>query len=209
MARKQKLKVFRTPAGFHDAYVAAPSRKAALEAWGSDVDLFARGIAELVTDDELAREPLEHPGTVIKRSRGTAEEQLAALPADRPRRKPVTAKGAGRDEPAPRRRGKPGRRPTTEEAAKTPPAPKPKPQPQPQPRPSREKLDAAERMLSELVERQEQELRALIDRQRALEQELRELTTTNERERLAAERAVDKEKEAHSERLDRWMDQQR
>ncbi len=34
MARK--LKVFRTPAGFHDAYVAAPSRKAALAAWGAD-----------------------------------------------------------------------------------------------------------------------------------------------------------------------------
>ena len=28
----RKLKVFRTPTGFHDAYVAAPSRKAALEA---------------------------------------------------------------------------------------------------------------------------------------------------------------------------------
>jgi hypothetical protein len=28
----RKLKVFRTPIGFHDAYVAAPSRKAALEA---------------------------------------------------------------------------------------------------------------------------------------------------------------------------------
>jgi hypothetical protein len=28
-----KLKVFRTPIGFHDAYVAAPSKKAALAAW--------------------------------------------------------------------------------------------------------------------------------------------------------------------------------
>ena len=44
------LKVFRTAAGFHDAYVAAPSRKAALEAWGADVDLFARGIAEHPAD---------------------------------------------------------------------------------------------------------------------------------------------------------------
>ena len=31
-----KLKVYRTPIGFHDAYVAAPSQKAALDAWGSD-----------------------------------------------------------------------------------------------------------------------------------------------------------------------------
>jgi hypothetical protein len=33
MPRAAKLKVFRTPIGFHDAYVAAPSQKAALEAW--------------------------------------------------------------------------------------------------------------------------------------------------------------------------------
>ena len=38
-----KLKVFRTPIGFHDAYVAAPSRAAALRAWGADTDLFSTG----------------------------------------------------------------------------------------------------------------------------------------------------------------------
>jgi hypothetical protein len=38
------LKVFRTPIGFHDDYVAASSRKAALEAWGGDADLFACGM---------------------------------------------------------------------------------------------------------------------------------------------------------------------
>lgn len=51
------LKVFRTPAGFHDAYVAAPSQKAALKAWGSEADLFARGIAEKVTDPKLMEAP--------------------------------------------------------------------------------------------------------------------------------------------------------
>ena len=53
-----KLKVFRTPTGFHDAYVAAPSRKAALAAWGAEADLFARGTAEEVTD---ARQALVNP----------------------------------------------------------------------------------------------------------------------------------------------------
>lgn len=77
--RKQKLKVFRTPIGFHDAYVAAPSQKAALEAWGSDADLFARGSAEEVTDPELMKAPLESPGTIVKVLRGTKAEQLAAL----------------------------------------------------------------------------------------------------------------------------------
>lgn len=76
------LKVFRLPIGFHDAYVAAPSQKAAAEAWGSDVAVFARGEAELVTDAKLTKEPLASPGKVIKRLRGTAEEQIAALGAD-------------------------------------------------------------------------------------------------------------------------------
>ncbi|MBJ6120597.1 hypothetical protein [Sphingomonas mollis] len=95
------LKVFRMPIGFHDAYVAAPSRKAALAAWGADRDLFARGIAEEVTDAELMAEPLASPGTVIRRSRGSAAEQMAALPADK---KPkVRAKTTSRNLPKPDR----------------------------------------------------------------------------------------------------------
>ena len=81
MPRKQKLKVYRTPIGFHDAYVAAPSQKSALEAWGSDADLFSRGIAEVVTDEELAREPLAKPGVIIKRLRGSVDEQLGGAAA--------------------------------------------------------------------------------------------------------------------------------
>lgn len=84
MARKLKLKVYRMPVGFHDAYVAAPSQKAAAEAWGADASVFARGEAELVTDQALTAEPLASPGKVVKRLRGTAEEQLAALPAETP-----------------------------------------------------------------------------------------------------------------------------
>ena len=54
----RKLKVFRTPIGFHDAYVATPTKKAALEAWGTDANLFARGTAEEVTDPKLTAAPL-------------------------------------------------------------------------------------------------------------------------------------------------------
>ena len=77
--RKQKLKVYRTPVGFHDAYVAAPSQKAALEAWGVDTNLFARGSAEEVTDADLTKAPLKKPGEVIKVPRGTKKEHLTAL----------------------------------------------------------------------------------------------------------------------------------
>jgi len=87
------LKVFRTAAGFHDAYVAASSRKAALAAWGADVDLFARGIAEQVTDPASMAEPLEQPGEVIMRSRGGLADQLKALgPSKRAAAKPAHEK---------------------------------------------------------------------------------------------------------------------
>jgi len=75
---KRPLKVFRTSAGFEDVYVAAPSRKAALAAWGTDKDLFARQAAEEVHDPELIKAPLAQPGNVVRLPRGTTAEHLAA-----------------------------------------------------------------------------------------------------------------------------------
>ena len=98
------LKVFRTAAGFHDAYVAAPSRKAALAAWGAEVDLFARGIAEQVTDPKLTAEPLRKPGEVIMLSRGGLADQLKALG---PRKK--KAQAAKPDKAAPKKANPPSR----------------------------------------------------------------------------------------------------
>ena len=95
------LKVFRTSAGFHDAYVAATSRKAALKAWGADVDLFSRGVAEQVTDKALMAEPLEHPGEVIMKSRGGLADQLKALgPRKSPRKRAPSAKRKPRKAPS-------------------------------------------------------------------------------------------------------------
>jgi hypothetical protein len=89
MAKGPKLKVYRTPIGFHDAYVAAPSQKAALDAWGADANLFARGVADQVTDPTLMEEPLARPGEVIRKLRGNLEEHLGALPPDPERPKAV------------------------------------------------------------------------------------------------------------------------
>lgn len=101
--KPKALKVFRTSIGFHDAYVAAPSKKAALEAWGSKKDLFARGAAELVEDPALTKAALASPGTVIKVSRGSVAEQLAALPKE-PRGTPKSIKATAEkvSEPQPR-----------------------------------------------------------------------------------------------------------
>ena len=99
----RRLKVFRTAIGFHDAYVAAPSRKAALDAWGSDRDLFRIGAAEEVTDEAFISAALARPGEVIKRVRGSAAEHVAALP----RRKSPPAAAApseARRKPSPRPR---------------------------------------------------------------------------------------------------------
>jgi hypothetical protein len=78
LAIMPKLKVYRTPIGFHDAYVAAPSMKAALAAWGTTKNLFSRGAAEIVTDAKLTKEPLARPGEVIKRARGSVAEHRKA-----------------------------------------------------------------------------------------------------------------------------------
>ena len=90
-ARRQKLKVFKTPIGFHDAYVAAPSRKAALEAWGAGTDLFSAGIAELVgAGGEGAKAALAKPGEVVRVKRGRGQE----VPSPRP--SPASGRGRKR-----------------------------------------------------------------------------------------------------------------
>ncbi len=168
-----KLKVYRTPIGFHDAYVAATSQKAALTAWGSDRDLFARGIAEVVTDPALTAEPLAQPGVVIKRSRGTAAEQIAALPPDVARVPRRTARGSSDDRPA-------------------------KASPPPAPKPSRAALTAAEQALAQAeagYRSDDRALRAeeaaLAKRRQALDRAHREARDTLEAAREAAARAYD------------------
>jgi hypothetical protein len=172
MPRAAKLKVFRTPIGFHDAYVAAPSQKAAMEAWGSDRDLFARGEAELVTDEALVAEPLAHPGTVIKRLRGTAAEQIAALPPDKP----------------PSARGRAGGEPPSSPARHRPPR---KPAAPPPPRPDRAKLDSAEEALVAAERRHTAERKDLAAREKALARERHEMEAAQaaEAERLEDARA--------------------
>jgi hypothetical protein len=80
------LKVFRTPVGFYDAIVAAPSQKAALAAWGTTTNLFASGDACVVEDPALQAEALAHPGEVIKKSRGDVAAMLGPEPLKRPAR---------------------------------------------------------------------------------------------------------------------------
>jgi hypothetical protein len=171
----RKLKVFRTPIGFHDAYVAAPSRKAALEAWGASADLFARGIAEEVTDTRLMAEPLKRPGEVIRVSRGDLQAQLKALG---PKKRPA-AKGAAKATPEP-------------ESAPTAKAPR------------RDKVDTAEAALERARESQANE-RAALERQREeIEGKLEVLESRQGKELARLEARVEKAKADYRAALEKW-----
>ena len=176
----RKLKVFRTTAGFHDAYVAAPSQKAALEAWGADANLFARGVAEQVTDPKLTAAPLDRPGEVIKVSRGDLAAQLKALG---PRAKKARA-GANDDE-APE---------------------KPRKAAKPKPPPKRDKVDAAEDALKQARQRHERAEKALETQRDAIERKLEALRSKQEKERARLERKRDEAREAYRVALNRWSE---
>ena len=180
--RRQKLKVFRTPIGFHDAYVAAPSRKAALDAWGADANIFAQGIAEEVTDPKLMEEPLARPGEVFKVRRGSAEEHVAELAK--------SEKAKGKNDGA--SRIKSGM--TTKEEAK----------PRPRPKPSRRELDAAEEALEKAEKKQRKRLRDLDDEMRALERKRRELQRKHEAERDELAERRDRARAAYERALRAW-----
>src|SRR5262249_4142005 len=82
MARK--LKAFQTSLGFYDLAIAAPSMKAALEAWGAGSNLFHQGIAKEAEDPEVVSATMSKPGVVLKRPAGskgrfTEESQLPDL----------------------------------------------------------------------------------------------------------------------------------
>ncbi|MES2043772.1 MAG: hypothetical protein V4475_07830 [Pseudomonadota bacterium] len=196
----RQLKVYRTPIGFHDAYVAAPSQKAALEAWGTDANLFARGVAELVTDPALTREPLASPGTVVRRLRGSADDHFAALPRTRAKR-PRKAEPPADDAPA---RSAPTPRAAKAEAAPQP--PKSRPPPSPKPRPSRAKLDAAEEALDAIDRRHREELAAMRRREEALAKERRAIEQRQAREVEKLMRARERVKEAYDRAIARWRD---
>jgi colicin import membrane protein len=84
MARK--LKTFTTSAGFFDLAVAAPSMKAALEAWGSKNNLFQHGFAKVSEDPKIVAATMAHPGVVLRRPVGSngAFSEHAELPTDLP-----------------------------------------------------------------------------------------------------------------------------
>jgi hypothetical protein len=60
MARK--LKTYQTSMGFFDLAIAAPSMKAALEAWGSNSNLFHQGVAKESSDRQVIAAAMSKQG---------------------------------------------------------------------------------------------------------------------------------------------------
>jgi hypothetical protein len=106
MARK--LKTYQTSLGFFDLAVAAPSMKAALEAWGADSNLFHQGAAMQSEDPDVIEATMAAPGVVLRRPVGSSGpfKEHAELPTDLAgdRSKKAGRKSAGRQPQKPSKR---------------------------------------------------------------------------------------------------------
>ncbi|MET0238425.1 MAG: hypothetical protein ABW184_00880 [Sphingobium sp.] len=174
MAGKRALKVYRTSIGFQDAYVAAPSQKAALAAWGTEKNLFARGAAEIVTDARLTKAALAQPGVVVRQARGTTAEHLAAT---REPKRNIAAPVAEADPPPPKKRA---------------------------PRPSRDRLARAEAALEKSRRSYEDGLAKLDAQIERLRSERADLRAERDAEIGRLEERRDSEDDRYRRALDDW-----
>lgn len=67
----RKLKTYQTSLGFFELAIAAPSMKAALEAWGSEANLFHQGFAKEADDPAIIAATMARPGIVLRRAVGS------------------------------------------------------------------------------------------------------------------------------------------
>jgi len=84
------LKTFKTHIGFYDLIVAAPSMKAAAQAWDVHPHIFAQGFAAATTEPDAVTAALEQPGVVLRRPHGQSGSYKAE--PDKPAAPKVTAR---------------------------------------------------------------------------------------------------------------------
>ncbi|MBK8840834.1 MAG: hypothetical protein IPO30_19770 [Hyphomonadaceae bacterium] len=168
-----------TQIGFHNWLVAAPSQKAALEAWDVKENLFAIGAAKVVTDEDCIKLALQTPGVPTpvdsKHAFARATKVLRLEDHRAGRRPPAPARETAKKKPAVRKKRKV----------------------------DRSKLDRAEQALEDFKKRSVRERAAIIRAQRALDQKTealeQELEAEEERlEELLAEARDHYEAEANA-----------
>src|SRR5947207_7563477 len=113
MARK--LKTYQTSLGFFDLAIAAPSMKAALEAWGADSNLFHQGVAKESDDPDVVAATLAKPGVILRRPVGSdgpfrEHTDLPRLSGNESDRRRARSRAKPKKQPP--------RRPTTRRAAR-------------------------------------------------------------------------------------------
>ena len=111
MARK--LKTFVTNLGFFELALAAPSMKAALEAWGMGHNAFHHGFARETDDPKIMAAAMAKPGVVLRRPVGTtgAFSEHAELPRNWKIAPPITAAVKPVSKPPSRPAPKPAKKP--------------------------------------------------------------------------------------------------
>jgi colicin import membrane protein len=84
----KKLRTFLTSIGFFEQAVAAPSMKAAIEAWGSGPNLFRQGFAKETDNSAIVTATMAQPSVVLRRAVGSkgAFTKDARLPKSLPGR---------------------------------------------------------------------------------------------------------------------------
>ena len=105
MARK--LKTYITNLGFFELALAAPSMKAALDAWGMGHNVFHQGFAKETHDPKIVAAAMAKPGVVLRRPVGTkgAFAEDAALPKQLwspPKPEPAKAKPKAKTKATPK-----------------------------------------------------------------------------------------------------------
>jgi hypothetical protein len=98
----RRLKTYQTSQGFYDLAIAAPSMKAALEAWGTTRNLFHQGYAKESEDSEAIAATMSKPGVVLQRPVGSDKpfREHAELPTAA-----SLGAGPGKTKPPPRSLG--------------------------------------------------------------------------------------------------------
>src|SRR5580704_507248 len=121
----RKLKTFITNLGFFELALAAPSMKAALEAWGMGHNAFHHGFARETDDPRIVAAAMAKPGVVLRRPVGTngAFAENAELPRNwkitPPKTPPVkpVSKAPSRPDPKPRQKARDDEKENTARAA--------------------------------------------------------------------------------------------
>lgn len=109
----RSLKTFVTNLGFFEMAIAAPSMKAALEAWGMGHNTFKQGFARQTDDPKIVAAAEAHPGVVLRRAVGSSGEfkEHAELPKSLPAIAPPAIHKPAAQKPPKKSKAKPA--PTT------------------------------------------------------------------------------------------------